>query len=108
MVQECLSCSQPDSSFDFAGLSGDTAVFRRRSEVAGSWGTDSPQLHLTILLDVSASMFRYLDASNSDHTVVYCDAYSFNGLDLRLQRALECACLVMEGLSGPGAVGEAR
>eukprot|EP00045_Choanoeca_perplexa_P012171 m.131630 g.131630 ORF g.131630 m.131630 type:complete len:1706 (-) comp15913_c0_seq3:46-5163(-) len=64
------------------GLSGDSAVFRKRADVPSMWGDTEPSLHLTVLLDVSASMFR------------------FDGIDSRLQRVLECACLVMEGLSG--------
>eukprot|EP00079_Xenopus_tropicalis_P021730 XP_012813198.1 PREDICTED: von Willebrand factor A domain-containing protein 8 [Xenopus tropicalis] len=61
------------------GLAGEKAIYRRRGELDPELG--SPQQkpkRLRILVDVSGSMYR------------------FNGVDGRLERSMEAACMVME------------
>ncbi|XP_053563944.1 von Willebrand factor A domain-containing protein 8 [Bombina bombina] len=61
------------------GLAGEKAIYRRRGELEPELG--SPQQkpkRLRLLVDVSGSMYR------------------FNGVDGRLERSMEAACMVME------------
>ncbi|EDQ92903.1 uncharacterized protein MONBRDRAFT_14058 [Monosiga brevicollis MX1] len=63
------------------GLAGEQAVYRRRVEQETEhFGEQQAPKRVTVLADVSASMYR------------------FNSMDQRLQRAMECACMLMEGM----------
>lgn len=66
-------------------ISGEKAIYRKRVELEPEPGTTQkkPKL-LTLLVDVSGSMYR------------------FNGYDQRLHKSLETALLVMESLHGKG------
>jgi hypothetical protein len=81
------------------GLTGEQAVYRRRgtpdlaaeattASASKSDGARPQELQhpkrLRVVMDISASMYR------------------FNSVDERLQRAMEAACMLMEGLDVPG------
>eukprot|EP00668_Euglena_longa_P001746 GGOE01002056.1.p1 GENE.GGOE01002056.1~~GGOE01002056.1.p1 ORF type:complete len:1414 (-),score=516.23 GGOE01002056.1:25-4002(-) len=66
------------------GLTGEKAIFKRRSEDPNSlgWTGEVKKKRMIFVLDCSASMFR------------------FNGSDKRLNRTLEAAVMIMEGFHG--------
>ncbi|KAL5256307.1 hypothetical protein ACHWQZ_G011506 [Mnemiopsis leidyi] len=78
--------NQTDGELDDAklveGLTGERNVYKRRGLPEEKGLNMTKPKHLTLLVDVSGSMYR------------------FNGLDQRLQRELELMAMVMEGLQG--------
>ncbi|XP_077584586.1 von Willebrand factor A domain-containing protein 8 [Stigmatopora nigra] len=63
------------------GLTGERAIYKRRGEEDPEPGTPQQKpKRLRVLADVSGSMYR------------------FNGVDGRLERSMEAACMVMEAL----------
>ena len=65
------------------GLTGEQAIYKRRgTKNPDAFGLQQHPKRLRFLVDVSGSMYR------------------FNGHDLRLQRMMEVACLVMEAFHG--------
>ncbi|CAK8678183.1 unnamed protein product [Clavelina lepadiformis] len=65
------------------GLTGEKNIYKRRAEQEPEPGTPQQKpKRLRVLVDVSGSMYR------------------FNGLDNRLERSMEAACMVMEAFEG--------
>lgn len=87
------------------GITGDQAVYRRRGapDVA-------PDAAAAPSAGVTAGAAAPLDAQRPKRLRVVMDVsasmYRFNSVDERLQRAMETACMLMEGFATPGA--EAR
>uniref|UniRef100_A0A914H1R8 VWFA domain-containing protein n=1 Tax=Globodera rostochiensis TaxID=31243 RepID=A0A914H1R8_GLORO len=66
------------------GLAGERNIYRKRVEQPPDPSSQKSPKRIRLCFDVSGSMYR------------------FNGYDQRLQRSLEAALLVMEGLDGKG------
>uniref|UniRef100_F6QXZ7 von Willebrand factor A domain-containing protein 8 n=1 Tax=Ciona intestinalis TaxID=7719 RepID=F6QXZ7_CIOIN len=65
------------------GLTGEKNIYKRRAEQEPEPGTPQQKpKKIRVVMDVSGSMYR------------------FNGLDNRLERSVEAACLVMESFEG--------
>uniref|UniRef100_H2YJE0 VWFA domain-containing protein n=1 Tax=Ciona savignyi TaxID=51511 RepID=H2YJE0_CIOSA len=65
------------------GLTGEKNIYKRRAEQEPEPGTPQQKpKRIRVVMDVSGSMYR------------------FNGLDNRLERTVEAACLVMESFEG--------